>query len=186
MTVGAWYVALKSTSFSSWSAVKMHFANTSPLLVQSAGFYLGGGAILVDWKGQLLSEIHCFGRTNFLQQTVVLTMGKSHRWQGLKNVEVDNGDLSVEFTALRKLYFWHFTCITNSSLEMHPEWLGWLGTLLVLTHRLISHPDLRLALSLWLCLVIAGLSHHGCLQLAFSFAPPMFSVVLYANTSHTC
>lgn len=86
---------------------------TSPLLVQSAGFYLGGGAILVDWKGQLLSEMHCFGRTNFLQQTVVLTMGKSHRWQSLKNVEVDNGELSVEFTTLRKSYFWHLSCITK-------------------------------------------------------------------------
>lgn len=40
-------------------------------------------------------------------------MGKSHRWQGLKNVEVDNGDLSVEFSALRKSYFWHLTCISK-------------------------------------------------------------------------
>lgn len=93
----------------------------SPLLVQSAGFYLGGGAILVDWKGQLLPEMHYFGRTNFLQQTVVLTMGKSHRWQSLKKVEVDNGDLSVEFTALRRSYFWHLTCITKFITEDVPR-----------------------------------------------------------------
>lgn len=40
-------------------------------------------------------------------------MGKSHRLQSLKNVEVDNGELSVGFTTLRKSYFWHLSCITK-------------------------------------------------------------------------
>lgn len=160
---------------------------SSPLLVQSAGFYLGGGAILVHWKGQLLSEMHCFGKTNFLQQTVVLTTGKSHRWQGLKIVEVSK----MEILVFNSLYLEnHISDISpvypNSSLEMNPEWLVWLGTLLVLSHRLTSQPDLRPALSLCPCLVVAGLSDHGYLQLVFSFAPSIFSVVLYANTSHTC
>lgn len=117
---------------------------TSPLLVQSAGFYLGGRAILAGWKGQLLSEVHCFGRTNFLRQTVVLTMGKSHRGQGLKNVEVDNGDLSVQFTALRKSYFWHLklitggvprmTCLTGDLIGPDPqtEFPAWPHTCLVI------------------------------------------------------